>query len=403
MAQDIPAVTFHGQYRINSWVLRGEDGVETSASRLRARPTFDVALPEETALHLQFNIGHINANALQATVAHDGGPSFGLRQLVVSRAWDKALVLEAGLVPLSDRFGDTLFSADWDFSPLAAGVRGESGGLSWRAAAGRVVEGSEAWDAKDNATILIGDVDYGPFGASVYGLLLGQGASAAPTLQEGDLTIAGLRYQDDLGPLNLRLNLMASHLSGQVADTEVSATGFAFIAAAQAPVGESLKLGLLSSVTTGDTDFGQAKDSGAFLTPLSLLGLHGYWGYTGKLTVQGPTDTGIDDPVNIDGGSYGNQNLGRGLLTVQGKGELTLAEFARLYVGAGFFRGVSDGGLQSKDIGVDVYAQVRWTLGAWFTLETGVDVASLGEGYHGASETGRQLLVLGFSRLQLEY
>jgi hypothetical protein len=59
--------------------------------------------------------------------------------------------LIGGLVPLSDRFGDTLFSGDWDFNPLTYAVLGKIEGIDIRAGAAKLIEGSEAKDADDKA------------------------------------------------------------------------------------------------------------------------------------------------------------------------------------------------------------------------------------------------------------
>ena len=59
---------------------------------------------------------------------------------------------------------------------------------------------------------------------------------------------------------------------------------------------DGAEIGVLATLATGGGAFDAGTDGGAFVSPMSLLGTHGYWGYTAILTIQGPTDTGIDDP-----------------------------------------------------------------------------------------------------------
>jgi hypothetical protein len=110
--------TFHGQFRINSYHQDASDESTFGSnnkvgSRLRYRPTWDVEFDNGVKLHLQLNIGHIPSNISQS------GPVL-MRHGIVSTPvpFMEGWTLVGGLVPLSDRFGDTLFSGDWDFNPL---------------------------------------------------------------------------------------------------------------------------------------------------------------------------------------------------------------------------------------------------------------------------------------------
>jgi hypothetical protein len=55
---------FHGQFRINSYSQTESDtfGRDVAASRLRWRPTWDVAFENGVKMHMQLNIGHIKEN-----------------------------------------------------------------------------------------------------------------------------------------------------------------------------------------------------------------------------------------------------------------------------------------------------------------------------------------------------
>jgi hypothetical protein len=147
---------------------------------------------------------------------------------------------------------------------------------------------------------------------------------------------------------------------------------------------------------------------------MSLYGGLGYWGYTGKINVQGPTDTKIDGhAINIDGGTAGfnsnNTNLGRGVLTVQANASFNIIpDELDGYLGVGWFQSEDSPSLSDDDIGVDLIAMGNYHFGSGLNLEFGVDYLSMGEGHFASTVNGPALEVerdifLVFSRFQLEY
>lgn len=400
-----PELTYHGQFRINYYLdsrsdtsAFGDDNV--AAHRLRWRPTFDVKVSDTVAMHTQFNIGHIRDGFGNHNTDKDGNPSFGLRHALIQAQLADGVTGVAGIVPVSDKFGDTLFSGDWDFNPITlAFIIAPSDGVSVRLGAAKLLEGSEMKSGdEDDVDAYVGDVDFGPFGASVYYIVGAKGAATG----EFTHTSYGVRYADKLGDIALNAFVLGATLDSKAGDYKSS--GFAGKAEAKIPVGD-MNVGVMVVYASGDKKFGEAKSSAsAFITPMSLIGHHGYWGYTGKLNIQGPTDTGIDDPVNIDGGSYSNANLGRGLTTVQANISAPLSDKLGLYAAVGWFQSNDAPSGSSKDIGTDVYVQGKYNLGESLNLEFGVDYAALGAGSHMtvAADKTRSITTV-FSRLQLEY
>nr|MBC8524232.1 hypothetical protein [Chlorobium phaeobacteroides] len=151
-----PEFSWHGQFRINSYFdFRDNAGDDVTGSRLRWRPTIDVKFSESVSLHTQLNIGHINANIFQEDPVK-------LRHAVIKAGiYDTGVTMSAGLVPISDKFGDTMFSSDWDFNPLAALFEASYGDLAFRAGAGQLVEGDAA--AEDDLIIYLFDMDHDPY------------------------------------------------------------------------------------------------------------------------------------------------------------------------------------------------------------------------------------------------
>jgi hypothetical protein len=138
---------------------------------------------------------------------------------------------------------------------------------------------------------------------------------------------------------------------------------------------------------------------------MSMYGGHGYWGYTGSFTVQGPTDTGVDDPVRIDGGSYVPFNLGMGMQTIQVNASFpVIPDKLDGYLAAGWYQG--DDSLPTRDdsIGYDLLAMGKYMFGSGLNLEFGVDYAAMDDGHHAnvLFNESRNLVLL-FSRLQLEF
>lgn len=418
-AQTAPAVehTFHGQFRINSFLQDASDETDFSAtvgsqanvgSRLRYRPTWDVEFDNGVKLHVQLNIGHIPENISQS------GPVL-LRHGIVSTPlpFMEGWTLAGGLIPTSDRFGDTLFSGDWDFNPLAFALIGKAGSLDVRFGHGVASEGS--FTDTDDIDLWFLDID-SPMGFGISGYRFADYSSPGAFDKDTQYYL-GVRYATEIGAA--AVNGWVLYNTGEreslTAGADRDNDGWAASAQVKAPFGPA-KVGLLVVYASGDEDYASTvagTDSDSFITPMSLYGGTGYWGYTGKLNVQGPTDTAIDQHmVNIDGGSapWNSQtNLGMGMLTVQANAAFPLIEDTLDgYLGIGWYQGDDSIPGADDDIGWDIIAMGNYHFGAGLNFEFGVDYASLGDGHFDSVDLGAGLeesrdVVLVFSRFQLEY
>ena len=152
--------TFHGQFRVNYYSLSQEEdvGPGRAAARLRWRPTWDAKISDDVSMHMQLNIGHIESNTSNARVDQSGAPAVGLRHAVLMFATPEiGGKFAAGLVPVSDKFGDTLFSSDWDFNPLTLAWLGKIGGADVRLATAKLMESDP--EVYDDVDAYVADVD----------------------------------------------------------------------------------------------------------------------------------------------------------------------------------------------------------------------------------------------------
>jgi hypothetical protein len=376
------AFTFGGQFRINTFAERSLEDVPVTllGERIRLRPSARFRLDDGVAGFLQLEANQVdNAFVFRARYA-DASVAFG------------DLELHAGLLPLSDQFGDTLFSASWDFNPLAAELRGKAERWSGRVAAGLVYQGPIPTQALDDVALVLGDLDRGTFGVSVVAV---GGAQESAVLQSNWLLVPGVRFTPKVGDGTLAFALLGSAL---LPDGPLDPTSFGGAGRVEAtiPVG-SATVSALGLYATGG-GLSENSDDGpdhAFVTPMSAFGFHGYWGYTGRLTVQGPTDQGMDDPYNIDGGTYDRTRLGQGMATLQGRLAAPVSKVVTLTGAAGAFAG-AEGGLY----GVDGLGGLTWKPRPEVALDSIGTVTRFGAEHHARADTTSLALA---TRLQLEF
>lgn len=410
-----PEASFGGQYRINSYTLMDKDGAgNIAASRLRIRQNIDLKFSEEFNTHIQFNIGHItegignhstnssgtdqlSTTAAGVTTKTDQGVTVGLRHAVMKYKFSDAAILVAGLVPLSDKFGDTLFSGDWDFNPLTYALVGNSGGFDYRVGSFTVAENGESDETTAGGKTMndIGGYlldlggDLGVAKAGVMGLIIQTPNVAADGYDSNSWF--GVGADGDVTGLKWHLSGVSSSVKKNIAGTTDDATGIQILAKVDGKVG-SLGWGVLALNSSGEK--GTKK---GFISPQSLYGGQGYWGKTGILNIQGPTDTGMDaNMLRTDNG-------GLGLMTIQANVSSQLMDNLGGYLGAGFYQANQDNAAGSKDIGTDIYAEVKYSFpNSPLALQAGVDVASLGKAAPNSGGKTRTATAV-FTRLQAEF
>jgi len=406
-------VTLGGQYRINAYAADNDiAGEETqSAARLRLRQSLDLAFDDHFKTHLQVELGHTTDN-LATTGSSTRANRLEVRHAVLEYTFGNGIDAQAGIVPLGDRFQDTLFSSDWNYNPLALALTFPVGKGKLRAFAGKLSEGSET-AAKDDFSHY--QVDYViPFGEgsriSLGGTALVMGSNGT-TRDLGPTAITtGIHYNYALGGTFVvgrwTLNGLAlgSRTQGRLLGTKDDGSGFAAKLELTGRAGAG-SFGLLGTWALGASD-GTGFQAPLAFTPAVGKGANSYWGYTGILTVQGPTDTGFDgDSLNIS-------NNGYGLASVQAKWASRAYGPLRGYVAAGWFGGSRAAG-RSRSVGAEVMAIGTYRFGKALAFDAGAGYARLDDsvsGYHqGAAgafnqppgaKRGKRAL---FARLQAEF
>lgn len=315
----------------------------------------------------------------------------------------------AGILPLSDEFADTLFSADWDWNAGGVAWLGGSDHSRWRLSTLNLVEGV---GGSDSITVAHDGVmltaDYGrrsmadktawavDWGAHVYALIVQDHLPLGGTRDVWLGPTAALRHNDfalrlfgiiNTGKLGVgSLNADGTVASGFRTSDARSHTGFAGRAEIEQAVAHIRLKGQLIH-TSGDREGNIDRQ---FTTPMALLGTSGYWGYTHIFTANGPSD------VNDFGADIGNH--GAGLTTAQGMASMSLHPRVGLDLAAGWFR-AAEARRQGRTLGAEFAGNLRIQLSGPLNLDAGAAVAKLGD-FFGA---GEPTIYEVFSRLQLQF
>ena len=367
-----PAVSFGGQYRVNAYNVDNEadsaDGSDSTAARLRIRQNLDIDFTKQFRTHLQLELGHTTDN-VTTTNNSSRGNTIAVRHALMDYTFGNGINAQAGIVPLSDRFGDVLFSGDWDYNPLALSLTAPLGGGDLRLFAANLSEGTETTSEDD---FIHYQLDYVlPFSRGHEITLGGTLASLPDSGGQNDYLHTnygiGGRFQF-ADHMFVRGFVLGSHTDRQLLGTTDSGDGFA--AKLEFNMGA---FGLMATHASGESD------GGGFLPLMVLAPTNGYWGYTGLLTIQGPTDTGFDgDSVNIS-------NSGFGLTTVQARYARPLNEDFDIYLAAGWFGNSKTPSGRDSLVGTDFLAMVTYHFNPILALDAGVGYAMLEDSVSGYS------------------
>jgi hypothetical protein len=405
-----PAVALGGQYRINAYSADNDlsDDNQTAA-RLRLRQNVDVVFNDQLRTHLQFELGHTTDN-VGTTGGRRGGKSstVSVRHAVIDYTFRSGGLfdgasLQAGLLPLQDQFHQTQFSADWNYNPLGLALVLPLGDNALRLFAANLDEGTSESGSEGEFVHYQAD----------YTLQLDRSRLlfTATALDVPDAVGAGTSRHYTYG-IGASTRLGRVGLSGFVLGSQSDhglfaggrdADGVAALLELSAAAGSG-EFGLLLSHASGRAD------GSGFLMPMAFAGTFGYWGYTGILTVQGPTDTGFDfDAVNLS-------NNGYGLSSLQAKYSFPITDALGGYVGAGWF-GNSKAAGRNDRVGTDLLAMATYRFNPVLALDVGAGWAELedsvsgywrgvqgtgGAGFNQPAGSDRSKWAL-FARLQAEF
>ncbi len=406
-------ISFGGQYRINFYNARNEgnnillDHDDQRAARLRIRQNIDIKFNNNFSTYLQIELQHTSDN-ITTTDLRLGNKSteLSVRHAVMEYISRDGIVLKAGILPLHDYFHDTLFSSNWDYNPVAGSLIFPVGKGKLRIFGANLKEGEENISQDD---FIHYQIDYivnihkYQFVFSGTALNLQQDPSYGK--DDGWHYNYGFSYSFPFkNSWNINGFLVGSYTDRKLLGTKNNAHGIAIFAELVGNLGKG-RFGFLISHATGD------KHGEGFLPPMAFAKTFGYWGYTGILTVQGPTDTGFDfDGVNIS-------NNGLGLTTVQIKYQFPLIYKLYGYTAIGWFGNTNPPERRSNMLGIDLLAIGTYKLNNYLKLDLGIAYAHLKDSvsgyFQGVQHAGKVLFnqdvgktrdkFVTFGRLQAEF
>lgn len=398
-----PEVSFGGQYRINAY--SGDEDYDSgdtqTASRARIRQNVDVKFTDNFKTHFQVELGHTTDN-LTTTQSSTRGNDVSVRHAVLDYTFTNGINMQAGIVPLTDHFGDALFSSAWDYNPVALSFTAPMGAGTGRAFAAALRENNEA-DNDDDTTHYQLDYDLPLSDGNKINLGVSYLTKDDGTGDSQSAANFGIGGRFGLGG-NLALNafLIGSYTDEELIGSNDKGSGAAIKLELTGKMGSG-NFGLMVTHASGD------EDGEGFIPVMALSGANGYWGYTGLLTVQGPTDTGLgdSDAVNIS-------NNGYGMTSVQAKLAFPITADLSGYIGAGWF-GNTDARDRDSTVGYDIIAMGTYRFNKYLAVDFGGAFASLedsvsqyyngivgGTNFNQAINEDRDKTML-FTRLQAEF
>jgi len=386
-------------------------GDRRTASRVRIRQNVDLSFDPQFKTHLQLELGHTPSNITTSST------DLKARHAVLDYTFDNGINAQAGIVPVSDHFGDVLFSGDWNYNPVALAFVFPAGAGKLRAFAGNLNESTET---VKNDDIVHYQFDYllplkggNKFNIGMTWLEMGSNGTnrafgAAPFPAMPTTTGRHLNYgaggSFTLDGLTLNTFVAGARTDREILGTSANGKGVAVKLELTGKAGTGT-FGILGTWAQGEPD------GSGFQAPLAFVpavdkGANSYWGYLGLLTVQGPTDTGIDgDSVNIS-------NNGYGLSSLQAKYAFPISGALSGYLAAGWFGGSKAAG-RDRDVGAEVMAMGTYRFNKVLALDFGAAHARLKDSVSGYSQgaagafnqapgVARDKTAL-FSRLQAEF
>jgi hypothetical protein len=304
--------------------------------------------------------------------------------------------LAAGIIPVSDQIGDTLFSAGWDFNVGGVTYSGVAHGLDYRLAYVRLVDGVASSDSAvidENGDLFIADANWsvgqtGKLGAHVYYLEVDDDVALEAGLP-GDVSQGWYALSGSVDLDSAAFNGFVSINSGEFGDDDN--TGWAVKAETIVPIASS-NLGFMGIYSSGDEEGDSPDDQ--YRTIQGIVGTEGYWAYTHIFTANPPSD--------VSGLGVGVDLGGRGLTTLQAKLETPITKKLKNNVYFGWFQASEDNSEGNNDLGVEIGTMFGYELAKHLTLQAGFAYAFLGDYYDSGTRDADNIYEL-FSMFQLQF
>ncbi len=339
--------------------------------RQRFRVTLDVKPAENVGGYAQFEFrggwggtspgSSDPRGAVVSSVPYNRLQARGIRYGYIYMAPTDGHILKAGILPVSDQMGDTIFSADWDFNVGGIAYNGKAESIDYRVVYARLVDDLVDLSDDKNGGLYILDVntvlDMLKIGGHIYYLSVDK--DAAGGISDTTQGWYSVTASTKLGNVDLNGFLLLNN--GEIGSD--SNDGVGVKVEASMPVGD-MRLSLMGLTTTGDET--PAK---GLQTIEGLLGTGGYWAYTYIFTPHGPSD--VND-YNLEIG-----NSGYGLRTIQARLGIPISSKLDAEVQAGWFQSSEDVGASGDGLGTELGGQVKYGMAKNLNIEAGVAFASL--------------------------
>ena len=197
--------------------------------------------------------------------------------------------LTAGLIPLSDKFGDVLFSSDWDWNPLAFMLTGEVSNIKVRLAHANLWEGGESQSPTDDIDqwIVDADTDMG-LGASYYRVNVNTDPDPLGDGEKINQNYLGVRYDGTFNQFDVGGWVLYNWGTWKgLSFPDEENKGYALKGEVKSEFGKA-KVGVMALYSTGDDFAGGSTDHDAFISPATLAGTTGLLGLHGQAQRPGP-------------------------------------------------------------------------------------------------------------------
>ena|GEM_PF-2130282 len=390
-------------------------------SNLRLRNNLDVRVDERHGGFLQYEVGHVSlgANAeFPKAAGNSSNPDMQPGDIELRRAFlydDRGGkgTYRVGILDFTDPYGSILASADWDFN--VGGVDfykklGHDDPFELRLGAYQLFEHNHR--ISDDTALYAFDLNYVHDAKRSIGLgyhvMDDSGSYSYAHLNTHSKTYLsshdywlGLHGTTSIGDVALRGAFI--HNEGSRLDVgpgRWTHSGDAVRVEAVTPVGRKSTLSVQGMHTSGEAD-PNTRNSGEFRTIAQSagdnFGAASYWGYLSITSPHGPSD------INDLGVS--SQNRGLGLNTLQGKLDVSFNRKLAGTLAAGWLTAdktnPANGG---KEIGTEGRAELAWTLGKGFEIQSGIAHLWTGSFYKTGPTAGDpENLYQLYTRTQLEF
>jgi hypothetical protein len=308
----------------------------------------------------------------------------GVRYGYIYADFGKEHRVQAGIIPVSDGVGDTLFSAAWDFNVGGISLEGKFNKTGYRLGYIRLVDTLSSGVDRDGEFIIL-DLNHSIFGAHVYYFNRKQ-ISDFPGFLGDKISEGWYALTSSFNFDKFVFDAFAMMNSGKYSG--VSHTGYSLKGEGKLSF-NNIGFSLMAVYTTGSED---SLGKRSFVTPMGMLNSGGYWAYTHIFTPRESSD--VNDFM-LDIG-----NKGAGLFTSQAQFKISeIFEIMDFNLFGGIFSADRERN-DSKSMGIELGGEFSFLFSQFLVLDVGASYAHLGDFF--GQDIQKDIYEI-FARLQLAF